>query len=104
MLLKKEFPAADSPITERSCVAVKRVSGSSEVYIAISDDKGAFTVWQMSLDAKEETVKTGPTPVLTVESAHNDLIVELMQFVEIRGESYLTTGAGLDQRVNLWRI
>ena len=106
VLLKKEFPAGESPISEHSCIAIKKSTNTKneEVYFAISNDKGGFMVWHMTLDAKGETVQSGPTPILQVEIAHNNCLVSLMQFVQIKGEIYLATGAGLDQRVNIWRI
>ena len=58
VLLKKEFPADESPISENSCIAIKKTNNTKneEVYFAISNDKGGFTVWHLKLDAKGETV------------------------------------------------
>ena len=58
VLLKKEFPAGESPISEHSCIAIKKSTNikNEEVYFAISNDRGGFMVWHMTLDAKGETV------------------------------------------------
>ena len=55
----------------------------------------------MSDDGK---TSTGSTKVLEVDDAHNTQPIILMQFVTVGGETYLVTGAGLDQRINVWRF
>ena len=101
MQLKTLFSTVlTADITADSQVAVLKVERQREgdreqIFFAISTGLG-FKTWQLGLDQRGETVQSGPTSVLEVEEAHNGEVVTLMQFIEMGGESYLTTGAGLD--------
>ena len=60
-------------------------------------------MWQVNV-GEGGKADGGSAKVLEVEDAHNTQPVVLMQFVSIKDEAYLVTGAGLDQRLNIWRF
>ena len=107
--MKKDFAEGESPISLHSKVAVKQIekitnTRKEQIYISISNEQGGFTVWHMNLDNRGDNVESGPTVVLEVERAHNGEVINIMNFITINGEAYLTTGAKFDHRVNFWRI
>ena len=93
-------------IDDSSLVAVKHIEKvgkqKEQIYYAISNG-GAFTVWQANVGEGGQ-VEGGSAKVLEVAEAHNTQGINLMQFVSIKGEACLVTGAGLDQRLNIWRF